>query len=106
MVYVTQQGRPRIVIFGAGHGRPLKFTKPLFVSMWSGRLMLNADDTSAPLRMRFVNSRTGRVLEREAPEDVVDFIRLLAHRTSPEDPSPGLDLSYSEVVGAIYELTR
>lgn len=106
MIYVTQQGRPRIVIFGAAPGRPLRFTKPLFVSMWSNRLMLNADDTAAPLRMRFVNSRTGRVLERDAPEDVVEFVRLLAHRTTPEDPSPGLDLSYSEVVGALYELTR
>lgn len=106
MVYVTQQGRPRIVLFGAGPGRELKFTKPMFVSMWSNRLILNAESPESPLRMRFVNTRTGRVLERDAPENAVDFIKLLAHRTTPEDPSPGLDLSYSEVVGALYELTR
>ena len=28
----------------------------------------------------------------------------MGHDSTPEDPRPGLDLSYSEVVGAVYEI--
>jgi hypothetical protein len=30
----------------------------------------------------------------------------MAHKTTPESPDPGLDLTYSEVVGAMYEIQR
>ena len=35
-----------------------------------------------------------------------EFVAYLAHRSTPEDPDPGLNLTYSEVVGAVYEMQR
>ncbi len=104
MVYVTQQGQPRIVLF-APRDRGIPFNKPVFVSMWSDRLMFNAASEASPVKMRYYSTRTNQAVEREAPETAFELIHYLAQRPTPENPAPGLDLSYSEVVGALYTLT-
>jgi len=106
MIYVTQQGEPRIVLFSPRSEGGIMFVKPTLVSMWSDRLIFNAPSATAKLRMRYINTGTGQATEREVPENAYDLIRYLAHRSTPEDPAPGLDLSYSEVVGALYSLSR
>lgn len=113
MIYVTQQGEPRIAIFGGqkfnaggrAEGTPLKLSRPTLVSMWSDRLFINADAIGA-VRVRFKDDRKNSVVETPAPEHLTDFIKFLARRTTPEDPRPGLNLGFSEVVGVLYELTK
>ena len=105
MIYVTQQGQPRIVLFGPPSENGIGFVKPTFVSLWSDRLVFNADSPTARVRLRYANTRTGQSVERESPENALALIRFLAQRPTPEDPAPGLDFSYSEVVGALYGLT-
>lgn len=98
LVYVTQQNRPRIVIFGDSPRLP----KPVLVSLWEGRLMMVADSASDPLRLSYTSHRSGRaVVEPAAPERVDELVRFLGHRPTPEDPRPGLDLSFAEVVAAL-----
>lgn len=106
MIYVTQQGEPRIVLFSPRDQGGIGFIKPTLVSLWSDRLIFNSPSPTANVRMRYVNMRTGQATEREAPETAYELIRYLAHRPTPEDPSPGLEMTYSEVVGALYGLTR
>jgi hypothetical protein len=111
MIYVTQQGEPKIVIFGheggpKGSAGGLKVNKPSLVSAWSDRLMVAADTATSDLRLRYVNSRTNQTIQTKPPQDVTGFIEYLAHKPTPEDPGPGLDFTYSEVVGAVYEMTR
>lgn len=105
LIYVTQQGLPRIVLFSPPSSGGIGFVKPMLVSMWSDRLIFSAPDTSSKVRLRYLSSRTGQAIERDAPENAFDLIRYLAQRPTPEDPAPGLDMSYSEVVGAIYGLS-
>ncbi|MEM9066665.1 MAG: flagellar basal body P-ring protein FlgI [Planctomycetota bacterium] len=101
LVYITQQGRPRIVILG---DRP-ELDGPLLIQTWSNRLMLSSETASGPVRLfyRPIDSRSPIVLE-ELPKQLEDLTLLMAHEPSPEDPRPGLGLTYSEVVGALYAI--
>jgi hypothetical protein len=111
-VYVTQQGEPRVAIFGGKKvsrdgrvsGEELRLSAPVLASMWNDRLMFN--DSSGRLRVRFDDARRKSVGEFDAPGDVMELIEFLARKQSPEELRPGLGLSYSEVVGVLFELTR
>lgn len=98
MVYATQQGEARLVIFG---GEEVRLQAPLLVSTWSDRLMLMSDSPQDPVRVYYKDYRTGRVIIQEVPYSIPQLIEFMAHTPTPEDPTPGLGLSYSEVVGAL-----
>lgn len=98
MVYITQQGRPRIVVFGAA---PTLDTTVL-VSTWSDRLMIDGDDSGKKVRVYYRDFRSEQVTKQTLAPDLLDFIRFLAHDPTSADPHPGLGLKYSEVVGALY----
>lgn len=113
LIYITQQGEPRIVLLGGtgeGFGErrdSLKVEKPLFVSAWSDRLMLNADSATAPVKVYYMDQRTGRkTQENTAPEQLAALLKYFAHTPTPENPAPGLGFSYSDTVGALYEISR
>lgn len=119
MIYITQQGEPRIVIFGAtgpmnkaggrNLARPstLMLNKPMMVTAWGDRFMSAADSTGADIRVYYRDPRFKAPVQiSKAPDEVADFVRFLAHKTTPEEPKVGLDFSYSEVVGALYEFSR
>lgn len=102
MVYITQQGEPRIVLFGGDRA----LQRPMLVSAWSDRLLMSSDGPKSPVRLRYEDYRTGRVTVAEAPATVAELVGYLARRPTPEDPTPGLDMTYSEVVGALYEIQK
>ncbi|MBL8747414.1 MAG: flagellar basal body P-ring protein FlgI [Phycisphaerae bacterium] len=97
MVYATLQNEPRIVVFGEG----LKVRRPVFVSVWEDRLMVSAQSESDPLKVFYKDFRTGRSVQVETPAFMTNLVEYLAHQSTPEAPAPGLNLSYSEVVGAL-----
>lgn len=99
LIYITQQGRPRIVLFGD----PL-IVRPLLVSAWSDRLLLTADGPQDPLRVYYRDDRSGQVTQTTASPVLASFVAFAADTTTPEDPTPGLGLSYSETVSALYAL--
>lgn len=102
LIYVTQQHEPRIVLFG----EELRLNRPLEVFAWSDRLMLISDGPEDPIRLFYRDDRTGQQVTREVSDSLVELIEFMAQRPTPEDPRPGLGLTYSEVVGALYELYR
>ncbi len=103
MIYVTQQKEPRIVLFGD----QLSLEKPLLASAWSDRLMLIAEDSSSPIRLYYRDDVTmTRSTMNDAPGEIAELVQLLAHTPTPEDPSPGLGMSYSQVVGALYHISN
>jgi hypothetical protein len=107
MVYVTQQGKPRIAIMGGEPESPgVEIFRPLLVRAWSDRLMLDAESSTSPLRLFYRSYRTGEVTRSEPPADLAKLVRYLARTPTPEDPEPGLGLTYSETVGALYEISR
>jgi hypothetical protein len=122
MIYVSQQGRPRIVLFGEN----LQVKRPTTVSAWEGpeaepspggekglpRLMLVAETATATPRLMYrypdrVEAGTvmqGRTVRADVPADLTGLIQYLAHSPTPEEPQAGLGLTYSEVVGVLHVL--
>jgi hypothetical protein len=124
LIYVTQQGLPRMAILGAKAGETsgeidpvsggvrsrrsagLAVNRPVLLSAWQDRFMMTAEDASADLRVFYRPYRGGPAITMNAPADLGELVAVLAQKTTPEDPRPGLDLSYSEVVGLVYEMTK
>jgi flagellar basal body P-ring protein FlgI len=102
LIYVMQQVEPRIVIFGDG----LKLRRNALVSVWGDRLMLTSDSENDPVRLMYDDPRTDRALQGKPPEELAKFVEFLGHKSTPQDPAPGLNMSYSEMVGALYELQK
>jgi hypothetical protein len=101
MIYVSQQRQPRIVVFGSN----LSVAQPVLASGWDDRLMLAAENPTGPVRLYYRDPSTGEAATIDGlSPDAATLIQTLAHEPTPENPRPGFDLSYSEVVGALHEL--
>ncbi len=102
LVYITQIGYPRLVIFA----RDLAISRPVTVSTWSRRLMIKADleDETVEVYYRSENADRG-VIHRTEPE-LASFVRFLGQETAPPQPRAGLDLSYGQVVGVLHQIWR
>lgn len=110
LIYVKQSGQPRIVIFGQ---RP-KLNSPSIASAWQDRLMIKVGEAQGTLntatpdiaQLYYRDYRTEKVTLARVDRDLVSIIRFMAQVPSPENPDPGLGLSYSEIVGALYALQQ
>lgn len=102
VVYVSQQREPRVVILGTD----VAVNRPVFMSAWSDRLMLTAQSENDPVRVFYRDYRTDGITTQQLRPDLPGLIQFMAHKTTPEQPDPGLDFSYSEIVGALYEMTK
>jgi hypothetical protein len=109
LIYITQSGVPRIVLFGEN----LRLRRPMTVAAWSDRLLMAADTETDSIRVRYEGpprrSPTGgevpgRVVTATLSDDVLELIRFMARRPSDLDARPGLSLTYSEVVGGLWEI--
>ncbi|MEM9084034.1 MAG: HEAT repeat domain-containing protein, partial [Planctomycetota bacterium] len=100
MIYVTQQLVPRIAIFGEN----VRLNPNSLVMAWGNRLMIRTEP-SVPVTSVFWRSEAGGSAKtEEIRADLNDFVEYLAHKTTPEAPAEGLDLSYGQVIGAVNEL--
>ncbi|MEM0982550.1 MAG: flagellar basal body P-ring protein FlgI [Planctomycetota bacterium] len=110
LIYVTQQGTPRIVLFG----EDFELERPILASVWDDRLVIAADSPTDTHRLyyraespagfsEFEDARVA-VVRQEIPESVPGLIQMMAKDPSAFDPEPGLGLSYSEVVGGLQGL--
>lgn len=103
LIYVSQQGEPRIVLFG----EQSELASPVLMSAWSDRLMMASDAPGDPIRLYYRSQDDLRSASFESvPRDLEGFIRFLAKSPSTVDPRPGLGLGYAEIVGLMYELHR
>ncbi|MFN0133578.1 MAG: flagellar basal body P-ring protein FlgI [Phycisphaerales bacterium] len=111
LIYVTQQGRPRIVLFGGG----LSLARPLTFSAWENRLMVVADSASDQPRIMYRHATRvdddgeripGPMVTGRSEPDVASLIGFLAQTPTPDDPRPGLGMTYSELVGALHVLQQ
>ena len=97
MIYVTLQNQPRIALFG----KTLNLERPLFASAWNNRLMLVSDSAEDDIRLFYRDPRTDQTTITSTDDEIVRLIQFLAFQPGPGYEAPGLDFSYSEVVGAL-----
>ncbi len=102
LIYITQQGTPRVTLLGAN----LDLPRPLLVSAWSGRLMLAADSPTDDVRVYYRDPRTERATTGKPGNTLPELVKFMAHTPTPEQPEPGLAMTYSEVVGALYAIQQ
>ncbi|QYU68067.1 hypothetical protein J4558_24995 [Leptolyngbya sp. 15MV] len=111
LIYVAQQGRPRVVLFGPAPA----LVRPVTFSMWGERLMIVGDEGQSDVRVMYRapdrvldtgETLPGVTVTARAPADLEGLVQFMVRRPTPEDPRPGLDLAYSDVVGVLYELHR
>ncbi|MCA9291692.1 MAG: flagellar basal body P-ring protein FlgI, partial [Phycisphaerales bacterium] len=102
MIYVTQTGEPRIAVFGTG----LEIPRPILAEAWSGRFMIRgqADNPNLEVYYRAADAPQG-LIQLVGPK-LDEFIVFLGHRASADEPKPGLDMSYGQVVGILHRLWR
>ncbi len=104
MIFFTQQGQPHIVLFG-----DLNIEDDTFATGWDNRLMVDTtgDFGSADsARIFYQDYATGRTSTHAQSRSVRELIGYFVHRSTPEEPWPGLDLSYSQTVGALHEIAK
>jgi hypothetical protein len=103
LIFVTHQDLPRIVIFDDQLG----FKAPLLATLWDNHLMLEGGAADKPISVYYQgpNEPRGQRFDNVYPS-VATLAYLLGHRPTLEAPQEGLDLSYSEVVDAMYKLCQ
>ena len=102
MVYVTQTGLPQIILMG-----DVEIKLPLTLSTWDNHLLIReSQDNSELVEVRFRDETRRQLVHEEVSPDLASFTMFLAHRPTPENAVPGLDLSYSRTIGALHALWR
>ena len=100
LVYITQIGQPRIVLFGP----QMEIERPVTMKTWSNRFMMKADTTDDQVEVYYrTPDATQGVIVRTAT-DLEQFAQFLGHTTSIENPNPGLGLTYADAVGALHAI--
>ena len=101
MIYISQSSMPRIAVFG----KDLEIDRPVTMGAWDNRLLVRdseGTDHELEIYYRANKAQSARIIEADA--NAFDFLQTISRRPTIEDPRPGLDLSYSETVGAIHAL--
>jgi hypothetical protein len=112
MIYVTQQGVPRIVLFGES----LEVEQPAFVSAWSDRLMMVSESETDTPRL-FYEAVPGRAVrvdlatyrptyQTPIQTNITELVDFFTREWSPDQQLVGLGMTYSEVVGALHEFYK
>jgi hypothetical protein len=102
LVYITQIGLPRIVLFGAN----MSIDRPMTWKTWSNRLMVTGNSNENDLEVYYRPIEMDQGFISKVKPDLNEFIRFLGHTTTVERPESGLGLSYGETVGLIYQICR
>ncbi len=102
MIYVTQEGGPRIVIFD----QMLGFNRPMLFSHNDSQLMLRLNEDDPLLAVYYKKNGQARGHQTTIAPAAGNLVYLLARRPTQADPSLGFEMGYSEIVRVLYELTE
>ncbi|MCZ6836262.1 MAG: flagellar basal body P-ring protein FlgI [Planctomycetota bacterium] len=102
LVYITEIGLPRIVLFGTD----ISIKQPMTWQTWSNRIMVTGDSDDEELEVYYRPIKSQQGFISKVNPDLNEFIRFLGHTSTIERPEPGLGLSYGETVGLIYQICR
>ena len=101
MIYISQSKMPRIAVFG----HDLAIDRPIAMSAWDNRLLVqNALEDQDKVEIYYRPSSGGATRIVESDANAHELIEFLARRPSPNNPQPGLNMTYSETVGAIHAI--
>ncbi|MBM4107939.1 MAG: hypothetical protein FJ255_03875 [Phycisphaerae bacterium] len=102
LIYVSQQGSPRIVVFGAA----VSLNAPAILTMWDDRLAVSTESPTGQARLMHRDPQTGVAGTETVGMGLPEVLDLLGRVPVPEDARPGFGLTYSEVVSAAYTMQQ
>ncbi len=100
LIYVAQSRLPRLVIFNPTLG----FQAPFLAKIWDNRLMLRASEPDQTMTVFYQKPGDVEGQTLTIRPTVADLTYLMGHRPSIQNPRDGLDLDYSQVVNAVFQL--
>lgn len=100
LMYVTQQGLPRVVVFGEKDEIRLKSV----VSMWDGRLLIAEGDKPGDIKVQYMRPGMGVPVTTAVRGTITDLVGTLARKSSSDDPRPGMDMTYAQVVAVLAKI--
>lgn len=103
MIFVTRQGRPRVVIFG--ENLRLEQT-PMFFSTWGNRLMMRRERPEDALEVFCRPMRGTGGIRNQIDPTVIELVSLLAARPGADNATRGFDLDYARIVRTLQQLTQ
>ncbi len=102
MIYITQIGQPRVVLFGTD----LSVDSPVTVQAWSNRFMVKDDPDEGMIEVYYRLPDAARGIVNRVEPGLEQLVQFLGHSPSIERPDPGLGLSYGQTVGALHQIWR
>jgi hypothetical protein len=100
LIYLTQTGDPRVVVFGDG----TELLRPLTVNMWNGRLLMRGEMDDANVQVFYrANPETNPTIDN-VPAKLPAMIGFMARPPGARGADAGIGLSYSETINALHNL--
>ena len=100
LIYVVQDDFPRIAVFGV----QTNFLTPLQARLWDNQLMLKAEGPRSLVEVFYQSPEAASSRRYQIAPTVANLIVLLG-APAPDASYEGLDLSYGQVVNALYQLS-
>jgi len=101
MIYVSQSGEPVITIFDGGK----HITSPMSLRAWNGNLIFKCDTNDDTMSVFYRSSNGATPIVDQASLKLPELVRFLGHKSDAAHPAPGLGMTYSQTVGALYSLS-
>lgn len=101
MIYVSQSGEPVITIFDSG----THITSPMSLRAWNGNLIFKCDANDDTMSVFYRSSTGATPIVDQASLKIPELVRFLGHKSDAAHPAPGLGMTYSQTVGALYSLS-
>ncbi|MEL7088456.1 MAG: HEAT repeat domain-containing protein, partial [Planctomycetota bacterium] len=107
LIYITQRGQPRLVIFNPNLG----FAPGTLARIWNDRLMIRRGSADEPAVLFYQyrdrdNGNQPRTDQHDILPTLATLAYILAHEPSFDDPQQGYKLTYGQVADAVYQLAR
>ena len=100
LIYLTQTGDPRIVIFGDSS----ELLLPLTANMWNGRLLMRGESSDTNVQIYYrANANTSPTIDN-VPAKLSAIVGFMARPAGPRGVDAGIGLSYSETINALHTL--
>ena len=101
MVYVSQSGQPAITIFDD----EMKVKTPMSLRAWNGDLLFKGEENEGTLSVFYRRSDNAPPVIDKVGVKAPELVRFLGHTTDVANPAPGLGMTYSQTIGALYALS-
>ena len=102
LIYVSQANFPRVTIFG--NNTSFKF--PVMAKLWDNRLMLRGKSKEELVDVYYQQSAASKPHTEPIAPTVANLVFLMGHKPSIKHQTPGFDMTYSQVVNALYGLSK